>query len=80
MFYKNRANPAEANKQIQLEFSDGTTQNVNLNIDETTVDILNTNGINSIRLTVLDVYNTMNNGAKRIEFYGFGNNLLVFFY
>ena len=75
MFYKNRANELEANKQIQLEFSDGTTQNIHLNTDETTADIFNTNGVNSIRLTVLDVYNTINNGAKRIEFYGIGNNL-----
>ena len=81
MKYANRdafaASGQEANKQVRLDFSDGSSA---------TVDLLPVENENfdhyysfpsvvtsSVRITVLTVYGTVNNGAEEIAFFGCDN-------
>jgi hypothetical protein len=68
MTYQNRGRN-EANEQVVLTFSDGTTQTVALAQETTTVQITNQNPVSWVRIDVAKVYGTINNGAVDISFY-----------
>ena len=71
MVYENRGYDGEANKQVRLNFyPGGDSVVVDLNKDETTIDFSKVLIGNKVRLTVTDVYGTVNNGIKNLEFYG----------
>lgn len=67
----------EANKQVQLDFSDGTTATVELlpveNEDYDHYYSFPTVTTTSVRITVLTVYGTVNNGAEEIGFFSCGD-------
>jgi len=68
--YRHRA-PDEDNKDITLSFSDGTSQTFTLeNRDDIqSFDIVPVPS-SFVKLTVVSVYSTVNNGARQIRFYG----------
>ncbi len=62
--YKNRKNPAERNKSLELEFSNGRKQKINLsNSDEVVKYKIQAIRANSVKITILDVYGTVSNGG-----------------
>ena len=78
MEFTNRLAEVDQTSQILLTFSDGETQTVDLERGVTIAELVETNSVNSVRVTVTDVYNSYNNGAREIKFYGIssdaGNN------
>jgi hypothetical protein len=68
--FKNKKNPSERNKSLELLFSDGRTQRINL---KNTDDLLNFKvepvRTTSIKITIRDVYGVINNGGS-FKFYG----------
>jgi hypothetical protein len=80
MEFTNRPADVDKTSQILLTFSDGETQTVDLERGVTIAELVETNSVNSVRITVTGVYDTMNNGAMEIKFYGIssdaGNNNL----
>jgi phage baseplate assembly protein gpV len=79
MIYDNRDSVKGANKKVLLEFSDGTTQEFDLDEDETTVELAGKQ-TTSVKITVQEVYSTHNNGAKEITFERVGKISSFFFY
>jgi hypothetical protein len=61
----------ELNKQVRLTFSDGSSQVKDLanTLDAQTIDLTPVT-TSSVRIEVLDVYGTVNNGARTIAFSG----------
>jgi hypothetical protein len=68
--YKNRKNHSERNSKVELTFSNGETQVINLkNTDELVeihIDLIRTR---DVKITVKDVFGTLNNGGS-FDFYG----------
>ena len=70
MEFTNRLAAVDQSSQILLTFSDGETQTVDLERDVTIAELAETNSVNSVRIEVTGVYDSMNNGAMEIKFYG----------
>jgi hypothetical protein len=69
MYYANRQTLGDSNKDLRLTFSDGSTVDVQVAIDSTTVSLpLVTTS--SVRIDVISTYHRMNNGAEEISFCG----------
>ena len=69
MKYTNRGT-SDANKKVQLEFSDGSTVVVD---DITSSAVVSTHrfpsvSTSSVKITVIETYTTSNNGAREITF------------
>ena len=61
---KNRDNPGERNKEIELKYSNGETVNIALKNTDRVISLpINPVVTKSIRLTILSVYGTINNGV-----------------
>ena len=70
-YYQNRADATKANKKVQLNFSDGSSEQIELNLDITDVMITFRKNIEFVRILVLEVYGEDNiNGAQTIYFRG----------
>ena len=70
--YQHRAGP-EDNQQITLSFSDGSSQSFTLQDNTNAVQsfVISPVQTSFVRLSVDSVYETLNNGARQIIFYGY---------
>ena len=61
--YKNRAVETQSNKKVKITFSDGSEEEVDLNVGVTKTRMAKS-GISSARIEVLEVYHEVHNGGK----------------
>jgi len=70
-YYKDKKNPAERNRQIELLFSNGKIQSFNLkNSDEVVHFLLDSVRASSVKITIKSVYGSINNGGA-FKFMGY---------
>lgn len=63
--YRNRKNPSERNAQLEITYSGGETQNVFLkNDDEIHTIYIDSVRASSVKVTIKEVYSTINNGGS----------------
>ena len=68
--YKNRHNPSERNKQLELEFSNGQKMLIDLkNNDDIYTETIDSIKATSVKITIKSTYDSLNNGGA-FAFYG----------
>ena len=70
--YKQRTHRADWNKDIRLEFSDGSAQTYQLGAtaDVQTFTLMKAVQTTFVKILVLSTHNKLNNGAAEIQFFG----------
>ena len=77
--YKQRTSRADWNKDIRLEFSDGSKQNYQLKAtaDVQTFTLSKAVTTTFVKIVVVSTHNKLNNGAAEIEFFGCSSGTAV---
>ena len=77
--YKQRTSPADWNKDIRLEFSDGSSQNYQLQATADVQMFTLSKAVKTtfVKIVVVSTHGKLNNGAAEIEFFGCSSGTAV---